>query len=225
MRTAAGRLLQSAGAPFSPLSLSPALWLDASVASSITSSAGLVSQWNDLSGNARHAVASGTARPSTGLTTEKSLNVLSWLGGANAATSPRPTTSTTGSIYLLIRTTDAQYVTFLDIDGATHFCLTGQNGNVSAPDGGSGTPTYRRNAAALTTPTRQTIYTALNSVASVVTIESVNFSTWGANFLIGGYFSASFDLVATIGEVVVFGSNLATADRTSMENYLLGKWT
>lgn len=52
---------------WSPTSLgnSLALWLDASDASSITSSGGLVSQWNDKSGNNRHATQSTAgSRPS-----------------------------------------------------------------------------------------------------------------------------------------------------------------
>lgn len=39
---------------FSPLDLSPAMWLDASDASTITASSGKVSQWSDKSGNGRH---------------------------------------------------------------------------------------------------------------------------------------------------------------------------
>lgn len=53
-------------APWTPASLgsSLAVWLDASDATSITSSGGLVSQWSDKSGNARHAVqATSSSRP------------------------------------------------------------------------------------------------------------------------------------------------------------------
>lgn len=53
-------------APWTPASLGStlAVWLDASDATSITSSGGLVSQWSDKSGNARHAVqATSSSRP------------------------------------------------------------------------------------------------------------------------------------------------------------------
>ena len=53
-------------AEWTPVSLgsSLGLWLDASDATSITSSSGLVSQWNDKSGNARHAVqATSSSQP------------------------------------------------------------------------------------------------------------------------------------------------------------------
>lgn len=62
---------------------SMALWLDASDLSSITDAgAGAVSQWNDKSGNARHATQStGANRPVTGTRTLNSKNVLDFGGG------------------------------------------------------------------------------------------------------------------------------------------------
>lgn len=67
---------------WSPASLGAALqgWWDASNAPSIQSSAGKVSQWNDLSGNARNLTqATGAAQPTTGSAT---------IGGKNAVTFP-----------------------------------------------------------------------------------------------------------------------------------------
>ena len=67
---------------FTPLSLSPALWLDAADSSTITQASGLVSQWNDKSGNGRNVTQSDNARrPSTNATTLNGLNVLSSGGG------------------------------------------------------------------------------------------------------------------------------------------------
>jgi hypothetical protein len=67
---------------FSPLDLSPALWLDASDTATITASSGSVSQWDDKSGNGRN-VTQGTAaaQPTTGSATLNGLNVLSFDGG------------------------------------------------------------------------------------------------------------------------------------------------
>jgi hypothetical protein len=56
-----GRFAVAAGG-WTPAQISPALWLDASDSSTITSSSGLVSQWNDKSGNARHATQSTASR-------------------------------------------------------------------------------------------------------------------------------------------------------------------
>jgi hypothetical protein len=69
---------------FNPADLSPALWLDASDTSTITSSGSpaKVSQWNDKSGNGRNVTqATGVRQPSTGTATINSLNVLAFDGG------------------------------------------------------------------------------------------------------------------------------------------------
>jgi hypothetical protein len=58
-----------------------AAWYDASDAGSITESSGNVSQWNDLSGNARHLAQSNLGnKPGTGAQTQNGLNVLTWDG-------------------------------------------------------------------------------------------------------------------------------------------------
>jgi hypothetical protein len=58
------RKMMQTGGPFSPLSLSPALWLDASDAGtlwnattggSLVAPGGHIARWEDKSGNARHA--------------------------------------------------------------------------------------------------------------------------------------------------------------------------
>lgn len=68
--------------PYSP-ELVPNLhsWYDASNAASIASSGGAVSQWNDLSGNNRHASQATSAyRPTTGTTTQNGRNVIVFNG-------------------------------------------------------------------------------------------------------------------------------------------------
>jgi hypothetical protein len=72
------------GAAFSPLDLPGLLlWLDASDASTITESAGLVSQWNDKSGNANHVTATLAERPTTGTRTVGGLNGIDFNGSSN----------------------------------------------------------------------------------------------------------------------------------------------
>jgi hypothetical protein len=71
-------------AVFSPLDLSPDLWLDAADTATITESSGAVSQWNDKSGNGRNFTQStGAAQPTTGTRTQNGLNVLDFDGSAD----------------------------------------------------------------------------------------------------------------------------------------------
>lgn len=66
---------------WTPAEISSTLWLDASDASTITESGGLVSQWNDKSGNGNHLVqVTGSRKPVTGTRTLNSLNVLDFDG-------------------------------------------------------------------------------------------------------------------------------------------------
>lgn len=67
-----------AASTWTPAKLSPALWLDADDASTITASSGSVSQWNDKSGRGLH-ITQGTAaaQPTTGIASINGRNVLS----------------------------------------------------------------------------------------------------------------------------------------------------
>ena len=65
------------GTVFDVNDLSPALWLDAADASTITETGGKVSQWDDKSGNGHHATqVNASAKFSTGTRTLNGLNVL-----------------------------------------------------------------------------------------------------------------------------------------------------
>jgi hypothetical protein len=56
------------------------LWFDAADATTITESGGLVSQWDDKSGNGRNLSQSGGAQPTTGTQTINGLNVIDFDG-------------------------------------------------------------------------------------------------------------------------------------------------
>lgn len=69
---------------WSAAELAPAMWLDASDATTITSVGAAVSQWDDKSGNGNHASqAVGVNQPSTGIDTVNGLNVLTFDGVAS----------------------------------------------------------------------------------------------------------------------------------------------
>lgn len=85
-----------------------AAWFDASDAASITQTGGLVSQWNDKSGNARHATNTGSNRPTTGSATINGLNCIStsptsWLQVA----APGANLTNDMALYIVFRKTGA----------------------------------------------------------------------------------------------------------------------
>jgi filamentous hemagglutinin family protein len=62
------------------------LWLDADDTSTITHTAGAVTQWNDKSGEGNHAYAQGSTNPTTGLHTLNGRNVVYFNGTDNTLT-------------------------------------------------------------------------------------------------------------------------------------------
>lgn len=69
-------------------------WYDASVSSTIIQSGGLVSQWNDKSGNGRNAVqTTGSFQPTTNSTTQNGLNVINFNGSSTFLLAPASVTS------------------------------------------------------------------------------------------------------------------------------------
>lgn len=82
MPSTLGIVASGSSPAFSPLDLSPQAWYDASDTTTITSSGGAVSQWNDKSGNSRNVTQATAARqPGTGAVTQNGLNVLTFDGG------------------------------------------------------------------------------------------------------------------------------------------------
>lgn len=75
---------QNVIAPFSPLDVSPSLWLKSDDAATITASGGAVSQWADKSGYGNHAEQSLSERkPTTGANTINGKNVITFDGVDN----------------------------------------------------------------------------------------------------------------------------------------------
>lgn len=89
---------------FSPIDLSPALWLDASDETTITELGGDVSQWDDKSGNAYHLTqATSSLQPSTGSRSLNGLNVLDFDGTNRLANTSSPGVSNTFVVFTVMR--------------------------------------------------------------------------------------------------------------------------
>lgn len=72
-------------APWTPAQITTAIWLDASDASTITESGGVVSQWDDKSGNGRHFTQSTVAnRPTFESAVQNGLSAVKFVNGPGA---------------------------------------------------------------------------------------------------------------------------------------------
>ena len=215
----------------SPLDIAGcALWLDASDAASITASGGLVSQWNDKSGNARHATASGSLRPNSG-------------GSQN------------GRTVMQFTGTQAMTITgnFLQSDNVTMFAVAMKNtdhyGGIisSAPTNPEDSPVlcfylttiaWLNRRVLVQQATGNSVYRIVSGqsvgtaqqgffdgVRGTDTTASVATNTTNTITKIGALRTGSSpDLNGNIAEIVCYSGNLTTADRARVESYLAAKW-
>lgn len=214
-----------------------ALWLDASDASSITDSSGLVSQWNDKSGNARHMTqATGGLQPSTGVVTQNGLNVLRFENGKRMARTSFPITNTftvlvVGALTNYVATT---YPEFLGISAGTvnEFLFT-----LAAPDLNRLVAARRRTSFNLvTTATRDATNPSLLLITSGgSTIElSRNGDTPSSHAVTGtlsftdtlslGGRNASGAIDGWIAEVIIYNTLLSAEKQTALLGYAGSKW-
>lgn len=231
---------------FTPLSLSPALWLDAADSSTITIATG-VSQWNDKSGNGRNvSQATPAAQPALNANALNGLPVVAFdavndtlfntsaallrnLSGATVFMVGRKATSPTSGFQL--------YIT-VSTGGARTSFLYNSGGSTGLIIGARRTSTDTTQTAGITTYTSDfqiqvgrydyigaNLQLWLNGTLNdqrVFQTSGVTDNDAGALYL-GSTGSGSF-VNAQIGEVLIYYSALSTNDRQIVEGYLAWKW-
>lgn len=210
-------------------------WYDASISSSITDAgSGHVSQWNDISGNLRHAVqATDGTRPITGARTINSKNVLDFNGAQWLQTelfcSLRP------SSFFMVGQWDGttgQYIALGSAGGygawlnsGNSFCLYTVKDNTVAMAVATtqipGNTAFSRGDILSSTQ----IFNYMKSVSVFTTSNSTAF-TAGATLFLGasGLESSSFWWNGAIAEVAVYNQALSAGDATLVMGYLNAKW-
>lgn len=229
------------GLGFNPLSLSPALWLDASDTSTITASGSpaKVSQWNDKSGNARNVTqATSAAQPTTGATTQNGLNVLSFDGGDNLSISASidisanytiaivgtPSTGTDDYLLQLYRSATplAQSAIITKFLSRSY-----ESFNDVLP---SGTARFTLGSSTLSGFNTLIVVRSGSAMSSLVNGSTSNSGTWTtSNYVwssvwVGSAVNGNNSAASDIAEIIVFPSALTGADLTSVSNYLRTKW-
>jgi hypothetical protein len=241
-----------AGGVWTPLELSPDLWLDAADTSTITASGSplRVSQINDKSGNGRNlAQSNGANQPVSGATTINGLNVLDFTGGRRLARTDDAILQDVagGTAFVVVKGT------YSTADpGGVIFLITANNTTANARSG------LIANSGAIRAAGRRLDANTLQFVASgsttndvsylvggvfdyanadlnvrlngVSTTRSGGFQTAGntsntsSRILLGADGSGTISYTGSVAEVIVL-SRLATADEISLiEEYLRSKW-
>jgi hypothetical protein len=247
MASPAIKLLTAAGGtPFDPLSIAGCeWWLDASDEATITDSSGAVSQWDDKSGNSRHAT-QGTSgeRPTTGTRTQNGLNVIDFDGTDDGLDYTAFIFNSTGHTLFFVASSDADPSVHAQLfseteNGLTEYCLrltsTGAINYVLVNSAGS----VRLNLAGDDFGTSNpVVFTAtLDRNEGPVTVRvndaAEDSTTWTSS---GGYSftAASIGTLPNtngprawngwIGEVIVYDTLLDSADQQDVRDYLYSKW-
>lgn len=236
--------------PFSPLDLTPQLWLDADDASTITSSSGNVSQWNDKSGNGYHVTqATGTAQPKTGTVTRNGRNVLDFAGTDDRLFRETDTAlgrNVTGLTVYWVASTDITNVQIIGfsqgtstgttrvlsgINASTQFFASGRtldaDSVASANSSTLSTGTWYATCAVFDyANTDLNLYvnrTADGSNTSFQTATTTS-NTDSLRLSVGSSITPSAYLNGQIAEILVYHSAHNSADRENVFDYLDGKW-
>jgi hypothetical protein len=205
---------------FSPLDLSPALWLDASDESTITESGGAVSQWDDLSGNGYHLTqATASLQPTTGTDTINGLNVLHYDNDSMVS----PSLAFTGLTMIAVFRHSSQNFVLLGTNQDLTYAGVGQSGSsLTTLTGNMGTMSLRFDGTPFSGTTRGDIYDELASSTKVVTVElSGSFTNALDPF---GYTGDLLRPVGDIAEVIVVDGTLTAQQISDTESYLADKW-
>lgn len=213
---------------FSPLDLSPALWLDASDTSTITESGGAVSQWDDKSGNGYNLQqGTGTAQPATGTRTINSLNVIDFDGTNHfMTTASEVRLSQPNHVFLAMRTdniTNGKYV-FDNYPGAASggwFQIFGSQYYAYAGSGVLGGTTVTSPIVAHIT------YNVGSSSIRVDGVEIVtgNIGTQDLSLLtLGERDDGAVPFDGALAEIIVVNGTLAAQQISDTETYLADKW-
>lgn len=232
-------------ATFTPTSITGLrAWWDASDTATITQSGGLVSQWNDKSGNGFHLTQdTGSNQPTTGTRTINSLNVLDfvlsgddWFDAVNASTIMGASSAGT-ALYIYARDADAA------VGSGDAGAVLGTWGTSGSDDhepwtdstvyhgwGATARKTVGDPAPSLVTPRQITIKTA--SGAWSYAIDGTNVFSTGTNTV--GWSSSAYvgrsgagvggAIDGRIGEILLYDTALSGTNLTDAQNYLKNKW-
>jgi len=210
---------------FSPLDLTPALWLDASDESTLSGpGGGAVSTWSDKSGNGNELTQATSAnQPTTGTRTMNGLNVLDFSSDALSLAGFTTTSPyTVIAVFAPDTNTGTQYI--WAADGATAVGYTGNDVFNLLNDGlvinGSSVGTFGQELVLWENDGAGSQIRRNGSVYASGTVGTVGMGE--INIGNRDDFNRAFD--GTIAEVIVVDGTLTADQISATETYLADKW-
>ena len=203
-------------------------WYDAADSSTITASGGLVSQWNDKSGNGRHLTQDTSgSRPSTGTRTINGRNVIDHDGTGKRLANTGWTFTRTPYTAAVVAEVDSKTSWNLFTSAWTDLAwIRGASGSGLLPWNRVGftgfSPSITVNGAALSPVTAGGMHTAAGSGPIYVIAEGAP-DTLNLSFATS-ISTTTWALDGGVGELLLVQGSLSSGDRASLEGYLSGKW-
>jgi hypothetical protein len=210
-----------------------AVWYDAADTSTITVNGSLIAQWNDKSGNGRHANVGASFQPNYGARTLKGITVPDWPNGQKWLDSSWPTQNRE-TTYFIVGRIDAlknyQAVVGNAGSGGTQIVFNSSGQLAVRQDGGSVLATNT----SVATNTSTTYIACVKFGASNITLrlqgtEAVvgNSTTFNnATHRLGGddALTSTSRYDGAFAEFMIYGFELTAGQIVSVENYLSEKW-
>ena len=205
------------GTAFNVNDLSPALWLDAADASTITETGGKVSQWDDKSGNNNHLSQSNSSYQPQYNPTQ-----LNGQGGVDFHQNKKLFSSDTPTIKYVITVIEAQSATWTGF----HSMLDGRSGRIgglrqSGQTGFHNEPLAKWEDGVINT---DNIFNSIDNPHIIGYTPTSNASPISGGLTVGSYDSTNSGGNATQYEIIALSSEPSQEDRQKLEGYLAHKW-
>jgi hypothetical protein len=216
--------------PFAPTDIAGLqLWLDASDASSVTlDGSNNVEQWNDKSGNARHATqATALLRPAYSTAAVNSLNAVTFNGTSHRVATGSFSVSQPYTLCVVISSTNNGSFRVMFESSSPRMSLFSQSGTSLFYNAGSdisGSVTISTNVARLITGVFAGASSSLRFDKSAVSTTSPGTNAIGGGCTIGSTPSGTFPFAGSICEILLYNTALSGTDLTNVESYLSSRW-
>jgi hypothetical protein len=216
------------------------LWLDAADATTITESSGLVSQWDDKSGNGNHATQSTASdQPSYGTPTINTKNVINFASGKFMTTGYPPALnrtiatvvqySSTSELKVIIGAREAtdQRSYFGVNTGVVRIGVADEQASLNGTSGISVDTTYTQILKHGQGAVNKEVHHYLDGTEDVDDTFDGNIGS-GQNYMIGGFNDQGTihpsQYGGRMGETIITDNMMSDSDRQKLEGYLAHKW-
>jgi hypothetical protein len=235
-------------ATFNPALLSPWVWYDAADSTTITSSAGKVSQWNDKSTNGRNLTqATSSAQPSTGTNTMNGLNLITFNGSSTTMSTSAFTMPATMHVFAVMKQANFTTRTYnsliwqanagetagyewltISLSKQILYMIQGA-GNYISFDSSATVPTV--NTLSINTSylmefswSGSRLFAYVNSISDVAVPYAKTMTTGSFALRIGDSVVANRWFQGDWAEIICFTGELSQANQALVRNYLNSKW-